>query len=84
MAAGPYQYLLYKGGINGTAPNNWYLRSLCMMRQVIWSLFTVKKCLYSGLSFHSIDYDRAIIDTFHRRYGEEELDSMYPKVRGII
>ncbi len=63
VVAGPYEYSLFRGGVNGTDPQNWYLRTV----------FHPTTSHYSVLPSMALLYGRALLDPLHRRVGEEEL-----------
>ncbi|WP_198151085.1 autotransporter outer membrane beta-barrel domain-containing protein, partial [Hyphomicrobium sulfonivorans] len=77
VIAGPYQYSLYRGGENGTNPDNWYLRSdlICNVNPSApicgddipdWRQET---SLYAAVPAMALLYGRLMLDTLHERRG---------------
>jgi outer membrane autotransporter protein len=88
VVAGPYSYTLYKGGLNGSDPDGWYLRSTLDCSQpasaAACSLpspptptpmpnLRPSTSLYSVLPALVRLYGLAIVSTLHERMGEERL-----------
>ncbi|MDR2219775.1 MAG: autotransporter outer membrane beta-barrel domain-containing protein [Methylobacillus sp.] len=63
VAAGPYQYELFRGSVDGTtAPQNWYLRSTGNRPET---------SLYPALPSMALVYSDLLLDTLHERVGDE-------------
>lgn len=89
VAAGPYEYLLYKGGVTPNTEENWYLRSAALPIDPLppptpgavspladgntIPLFRPETALYSALI--PVNYQTSIflLSTFHERRGEQSL-----------
>lgn len=71
VVAGPYNYNLFRGSVDGTGPQNWYLRSTQI--PVLDPDFREEVSLYTALPSLSLLYGRSLLDTLHQRVGEEEL-----------
>ncbi|MCL2591208.1 MAG: autotransporter outer membrane beta-barrel domain-containing protein [Betaproteobacteria bacterium] len=85
VVAGPYEYNLFHGGLNGSTPDNWYLRSEldCTQPQnaaVCNSTpsgpetpdYRNETSTYTALPSMALLYGRGLLDTLHERVGEEE------------
>ncbi|MDR3503653.1 MAG: autotransporter outer membrane beta-barrel domain-containing protein [Legionella sp.] len=80
--AGPYEYSLYRSGINGDNENNWYLRSICPLTNPNCSSeppppgppspanYRSEVGLYPVLPAMTLLYGQALIDTLHQRVGQ--------------
>jgi len=73
VIAGPYEYLLYRGGFNGTDPDNWFLRSSFGPGPDPVPDYRPEVSLYSALPSLALLYGRTLLDTLHQRVGEEAL-----------
>lgn len=81
VAAGPYEYLLFRSSVDGTLPDNWYLRSTinCELDPTDPACegpepppdFRPETSTYTAIPMLAIDYGRALLDTLHERVGEE-------------
>lgn len=84
VVAGPYEYLLYRGSFDGTAPNDWYLRSTAEPEPPAPPTppaptpgpsplpnYRREVSLYSALPAMGLIYGRTIIDSLHERIGEQ-------------
>jgi outer membrane autotransporter protein len=65
VVAGPYEYSLYRGAVDGSAPDNWYLRSAFGDTPA----FRSEVSLYTALPAMMLLYGRMLIDTLHERTG---------------
>lgn len=80
VAAGPFEYSLYRGAVDGTAPDSWYLRSVlnCDLAPThplcgpVTPDYRPETSLYAALPAMALLYGRLLIDTLHERVGEEE------------
>lgn len=75
--AGPYEYTLFRSSVDGSAPDNWYLRSVYVpppdppipptphYRQEV--------SLIAAVPPLAALYGRTLIDTYHERIGEQRL-----------
>jgi autotransporter family porin len=82
VSAGPYNYGLFYGGVNGSNPGDWFLRSMldCALapsapvcqRPTPPPGFRPETSLYPVLPSLSLLYGRMLLDTLHERVGEEE------------
>ena len=66
VVAGPYEYSLYRGGVNGTDPDNWYLRSTFNDTPD----YRAEVSLYTALPAMTLLYGRMLLDTLHERNGD--------------
>lgn len=73
IVAGPYQYTLFRGGLNGSDPDDWFLRSTSLapgptptpdLRPIV--------SLYTAIPSLALLYDQMAFDTLHQRVGYEE------------
>lgn len=81
VAAGPYEYLLFRSSVDGTLPDNWYLRSTlnCDLDPTDPACqgpepppnFRPETSLFTALPMLAISYGRTLLDTLHERVGEE-------------
>lgn len=91
-AAGPYEYQLYRGSVDESGPENWYLRSIVYDPSVPPEFdvpgeppgfipdYRPEVSLYTALPSTILEYSRAILGTFHQRVGaEEQVQSMRAK-----
>ena len=62
VVAGPYEYALFQGGVDGHESDNWYLRSS----------YRVETSVYTALPSMMLLYGRNLLDTLHARVGDEE------------
>lgn len=67
VLAGPYEYLLFRGGTTGASPDDWFLRSA--LNADIPS-FRVETSLYAALPALGLTYGRTLIGTLHERVGD--------------
>ncbi len=73
VMAGPYEYLLYEGGVNGDDPESWFLRSMIPTSPTeMMPNYRKEVSLYSAYSSSQLIYSREILGTFHQRVGAEE------------
>ena len=84
VAAGPYDYTLFRSSVDATNPNAWYLRSTldCTLDPTAPSCQTnpplpppdyrPETSLYPALPAMALLYGRGLVDTLHERVGEEE------------
>ncbi|MBY5558370.1 hypothetical protein J0664_26320 (plasmid) [Rhizobium leguminosarum] len=70
--AGPYDYLLFRSSVDGTGPENWYLRSELVGPPDPTPIYRPEVSLYAAVPLMAAIYGRHIIDTLHERVGEEE------------
>ena len=68
VVAGPYEYSLYRGAADGSAPDNWYLRSTLDDNSPAYRSET---SLYTALPAMMLLYGRLMLDTLHERMGDE-------------
>lgn len=68
VVAGPYEYFLFRGSLDESNPNNWYLRSF-FDDEVH---FRKEVSLYAAVPSLLINYSRNLLGTFHQRVGAEE------------
>lgn len=62
VVVGPYEYNLFRGGIDGSDPDDWFLRSQ----------FRPEVPLYAALPSMALLYGRMLVDTLHQRVGDED------------
>lgn len=72
VAAGPYDYLLFRSSLDGSGPQNWYLRSELVGPPDPTPIYRPEVSLYAAVPSMASIYGRHIIDTLHERVGEEE------------
>ena len=72
VAAGPYDYLLFRSSVDGSGPQNWYLRSELAGPPDPTPIYRPEVSLYAAVPSMAAIYGRHIIDTLHERVGEEE------------
>ncbi|MFJ1267934.1 autotransporter domain-containing protein [Legionella lytica] len=85
--AGPFEYRLYRSGLDGTNENSWYLRSLCPPENPHCSVepdppvppgpgprpeYRQEIGLYPVLPAMTLLYGQALIDTLHQRVGQRK------------
>jgi outer membrane autotransporter protein len=76
LLAGPYEYLLFHGGVNGSNPADWFLRDFIPnptptpTPQV--PNFRQETSLYAAIPSLTLLYGRSLIETLHERVGDEE------------
>ena len=70
--AGPYDYLLFRSGVDASGPENWYLRSELVGPPDPTPIYRPEVSLYAAVPSMAAIYGRHIIDTLHERVGEEE------------
>lgn len=72
--AGPYEYSLFHGSIDGSGPENWYLRSAleCTLDPTAPVCFRQETSIYAAIPSLALQYGRTVLDTLHERVGEEE------------
>ena len=92
VAAGPYEYLLFKGGVSTDAStsNNWYLRSTMVEEPIgptppspptpeqIIPLYRVETPLYAAIPAVLYQTGLSVMGTFHERRGEQNV--LHPAV----
>ncbi|CDZ68136.1 Autotransporter [Neorhizobium galegae bv. orientalis] len=71
VIAGPYEYSLYRSSVDGTGPQNWYLRSE-LADDPDTPDYRPEVSLYAAIPSMAAIYGRHMIDTLHERVGEEE------------
>jgi outer membrane autotransporter protein len=93
--AGPYSYLLYHGSTDGSAPENWYLRSTvdCLLDPASSACagpdphhpnYRPQTSLYAAVPSMALLYGRTLLDTLHERVGDEEADLRnQPRLNGV-
>lgn len=67
VVAGPYEYSLYRGAADGSAPDSWYLRSTLGPDT---PAYRSEVSLYTALPAMTLLYGRLILDTLHERMGD--------------
>jgi outer membrane autotransporter protein len=79
VIAGPYEYTLFRGGIDGTDPDDWFLRSTFIppVPPPVPPVppppnYRSEVSLYAALPSMALLYGRTLMDTLHQRVGEEE------------
>jgi outer membrane autotransporter protein len=72
VAAGPYDYLLYRSSLDGSGTESWYLRSELVGPPHPTPIYRPEVSLYAAVPSMAAIYGRHIIDTLHERVGEEE------------
>ena len=78
--AGPYEYLLFRGGTGADASDDWFLRSTVQSGSDgggdggggLMPNFRQEVSLYDAIPPMAAIYGRHLIDTLHERVGEEE------------
>ncbi|ANP90111.1 hypothetical protein BA011_39990 (plasmid) [Rhizobium leguminosarum] len=70
--AGPYDYLLFRSSVDGSGPEDWYLRSELVGPPDPTPIYRPEVSLYAAVPSMAAIYGRHIIDTLHERVGEEE------------
>lgn len=88
LAAGPYQYALYRGSRDASDPQSWYLRSQGPDapppdnggggKSPVTPDFRRETSLYAALPSMALLYGQTMLGTLHERVGEQELQ------RGLI
>lgn len=77
VLAGPYEYSLYRGSVDATASENWYLRSSMPPGPPapgpVMPDYRREASLYAALPAMGLIYSRTIIDSLHERIGEQRL-----------
>lgn len=86
VAAGAYEYLLFKGGVTANTEENWYLRSTALPMDPLPPpptpgatrpsggniiLYRPETALYSALSPIMYQTNISLLSTFHERRGEQ-------------
>jgi outer membrane autotransporter protein len=83
VTAGPYEYLLYRGSVDTSSVNSWYLRStldcslapnasVCASPTITAPNYRQEVSLYSALPQMATLYGMTLLDTLHQRVGEQE------------
>jgi outer membrane autotransporter protein len=88
VVAGPFEYQLFRGSVDASAPESWFLRSTisCALPEAPSPLcpgvpgptppqapnFRQEVSLYAVLPALTLLYGRSLLDTLHERVGEEE------------
>ncbi len=77
ILAGPFEYNLYKGGLNGSDPNNWYLRSIIPNPGPIPPIpdlpsgfipnYRTIVSLHTAIPSMALLYNQFLFDTLHQR-----------------
>lgn len=67
VVAGPFEYSLYRGAADGSAPDNWYLRSTL---DPDTPAYRSETSLYVALPAMTLLYGRLMLDTLHERMGD--------------
>ena len=72
--AGPYEYTLFRGSVDGSDANDWYLRSNLALNPSGSGTpdYRQEVSLYSTLSSMAQIYGRTLLGTMHERVGELE------------
>ncbi|KRE17271.1 hypothetical protein ASE66_30720 [Bosea sp. Root483D1] len=77
VVAGPYEYSLYRGSVDASGPDNWYLRSQIPPTpgpspepSTPIPDYRREVSLYAALPAMGLIYGRTIIDSLHERVGE--------------
>lgn len=83
---GPYEYTLYRGSLDGTQPDNWYLRSFltCTNSNVPappcpapptppQPRYRPEVSLYAAIPSAALQFGRTLIDSFHERAGDQAM-----------
>jgi len=71
VIAGPYEYTLFRGSVDSSGLQNWYLRSTQIGPQPDPN-YRSDVSLYTALPSMTLLYGRTLLDTLHQRVGEEE------------
>lgn len=76
VVAGPFEYYLYRSGLNNTNENNWYLRSICPLSNPLCSPeppmdFRRETKIYPTLAATTLLYGQTLISTLHERVGQD-------------
>lgn len=76
LLIGPYEYNLYRGGVDGNNPDNWYLRSslTSYSRSDSTSIvpnYRQEVSLYAALPSTALIYGRMLIDSLQQRTGDD-------------
>lgn len=73
VIAGPYEYSLFRGSVDPSGSDNWYLRStIASPSGLPTPNYRQEVSLYTALPSMVLLYERALMDTLHQRVGEEE------------
>jgi len=75
VVAGPYEYSLYRGSVDGSNPEAWYLRSnldcsLDHSASVCGPDWRQEVSLYAAIPAMTLLYGRLMLDTLHERRGD--------------
>lgn len=83
---GPYEYTLYRGSLDGTQPDSWYLRSFlsCTDPNVPappcpapptppQPRYRPEVSLYAAIPSAALQFGRTLIDSFHERAGDQAM-----------
>lgn len=73
VMAGPYEYSLYRGSVDGAETENWYLRSTSNPISPQTPDFRREVSLYTALPTTAMLYGRTLMDTRHQRVGEDQV-----------
>lgn len=68
--AGPYEYSLFRSSLDGSGPQNWYLRSELAPNPI--PDYRPEVSLYAAIPTMAAIYGRHLIDTLHERVGDVE------------
>ena len=82
VAAGPFEYTLFRSSVDASNPEAWYLRSTlnCTLAPTLPQCqtptppppnFRVETSLYAAIPSMALLYGRNLLDTLHERVGEE-------------
>src|SRR5690606_10146478 len=79
VVAGPYEYTLYRGSVDQSSPDSWYLRSTRPDNpdhpsgsggSASVPNYRPEVSLYGSLAPTALEYGRSLIDSLHERVGE--------------
>jgi T5SS/PEP-CTERM-associated repeat protein/autotransporter-associated beta strand protein len=78
VAAGPFQYLLFRGATSGSDGNSWFLRSHCdgpdcpHPAPAPRTFYRPETAIYGSLPGVARALAISTVDTFHERYGDQD------------
>ncbi len=76
--AGPYEYLLYRGALDGSNDNSWYLRSSVIPGPPPVPNYRRETSLYAAIPAQALTYGWTLIDTLHERVGGQRPLALAP------
>lgn len=93
VIAGPYEYALFRGSLDGTSGDNWYLRSelncaldpsapVCGGGTPVVPLYRPETSLYAALPAMTLLYGRLMLDTLHERQPDSVSSGAWARVIG--